>query len=391
MKNFLLLIFLVGCFKLTAQTWQSAPFYLGGERDDAVGFTIDNLGYVGTGRDAGFQYRSDFYQFQDNEWTPIAPLLGIERQYTCSFSLNQTGCVLTGIAPNDSLLNEMQCYDPIGNIWTIKPYFPGAARLQAASFSIGNYGFCGGGRNLSTDFHDWYCYHATINSWSAISPYPKACHEAVAFSINGMGYVGLGKSLSNSYYSDFYSYNPITDEWKAIASFPGAVRTYATAFAIGERGYVVTGQDENGVFSNECWQYNPQSNSWIQLTDFPFEAKRGVSHFTIDHRAHIVTGLDDSFQRLNTHQMYCVELAEISPSVLLYPNPSKGVFAIQSNNEQLISSVSIFNLLGQLIYQNEMNTGYILIDSNLEIGCYVIQIKFKEGKEEIKKLVIVRE
>jgi hypothetical protein len=48
MKKFLPLIFLVGCFKLTAQTWQSAPFFLGGERDDAVGFSIDTIGYVGT-------------------------------------------------------------------------------------------------------------------------------------------------------------------------------------------------------------------------------------------------------------------------------------------------------------------------------------------------------
>jgi N-acetylneuraminic acid mutarotase len=369
MKKFLFLIFFVGCFKLNAQTWQSAPFYLGGEHDDAVGFTIENVGYVGTGRDAGFQDRSDFYQFQDSQWTPIASLLGLERQYACSFSLNQTGCVLTGLAPNDSLLNEMQCYDPAINQWTIKPNFPGNARLQAASFSIGNYGFCGGGRNLTTDFNDWYCYHATTNNWSAILPYPKTCHEAVAFSINGMGYVGLGKSLSTTYYSDFYSYNPITNEWKAIASFPGAVRTYATAFAIGEMGYVVTGQDENGVFSNECWQYNPKTNSWNQLTDFPFEAKRGVAHFTVDHCAHIVTGLDDTFQRLNTHQTFCVELNEISPSVLLYPNPSKGIFALQVKGEQIVSSLSIYNLLGKLVYQNELNTLYQLIDSSLDIGC----------------------
>jgi N-acetylneuraminic acid mutarotase len=390
MKKFLLLIFLVGCFKFTAQTWQSAPFYLGGERDDAVGFSILTIGYVGTGRDAGFQYRSDFYQFQNNQWSPIASLLGIERQYVCSFSLNQKGCVLTGIAPNDSLLNEMQCYDPMTNQWTIQPSFPGGARLQAASFSIGNYGFCGGGRNLTSDFNDWYCYHAAPNSWSAISPYPKACHEAVAFSINGMGYVGLGKSLSTAYYSDFYSYNPITNEWKVIASFPGALRTYATAFAIGEMGYVVTGQDENGVFSNECWQYTPQTDSWNQLTDLPFEAKRGVAHFTVDHCAHIVTGLDDAFQRLNTHQTYCVELAEISPSVLLYPNPSTGIFALHVKGEQIVSSLSIYNLLGKLVYQNELNTQYQLIDSSIDIGCYVLHIKFNIGEEEIQKLVIVK-
>jgi N-acetylneuraminic acid mutarotase len=389
MKKNLFFIFLVDCLKLTAQTWQSAPFYLGGERDDAVGFSIGNSGYVGTGRDAGFQYRSDFYQFQDNQWIPIASLLGIERQYACSFSLNQMGCVLTGIAPNDSLLNEMQCYDPAENLWSIKSAFPGAPRIQASSFSIGNYGFCGGGRNLTTDFNDWYCYNAFTNSWNGISPYPKACHESVAFSINGIGYVGLGKSLSNTYYAYFYSYNPITNEWKALASFPGTLRTYATAFAIGEMGYVVTGQDENGTFSNEYWQYNPQTNSWKQLTDFPFETKRGVAHFTIDNCAHIVTGLDENFQRLNTHQTYCVEQTDTTSPLCLYPNPSTGVFALQVKGEQTITSISILNLLGKLVYQNELSTNYYLLDlSCLDIGCYIIHVNLNSGASIVKKLVV---
>ena len=66
--------------------------------------------------------------------------------------------------------------------------------------------------------------------------------QAVAFSVNGKGYVGTGFNIgSGGTLDDFEEYDPILDSWTSIASFPGGPRTLAVGIAIGSKGYVGTG------------------------------------------------------------------------------------------------------------------------------------------------------
>ncbi len=95
---------------------------------------------------------------------------------------------------------------------------------------------------------------------------------AVAFSINGMGYVGLGHGEVGN---KFWRYNPVENSWTEVAPFPGGQRAGATSFVIGEKAYVGLG----GGAPNDFWSYSPQSNSWSKVADFPFESNlaRGFS------------------------------------------------------------------------------------------------------------------
>jgi hypothetical protein len=97
-------------------------------------------------------------------------------------------------------------------------------------------------------------------------------YDAVAFSINGMGYVGLG---SGGVGNKFWQYNPAENSWAEVAPFPGGQRAGATSFVIGDKAYVGLG----GGAPNDFWSYSPQSNSWSQISDFPFESymARGFS------------------------------------------------------------------------------------------------------------------
>jgi hypothetical protein len=83
----------------------------GTARDEAVGFSIANKGYIGTGRDNSNPYKQDFWE-----------------------------------------------YDPVSNIWTQKADFGGTARVEPVGFSIGNKGYIGTGTGNVSQMTDFWEY-----------------------------------------------------------------------------------------------------------------------------------------------------------------------------------------------------------------------------------------
>ncbi len=73
---------------------------------------------------------------------------------------------------------------------------------------------------------------------------------------------------------------------------------------------------------------------------------------------------------------------DAEPQFLMYPNPSKGLVHIKS--EQHISSIHLFDVRGKLLQKFSSN---ILNIEALPVGMYVIEINTKEGAIETKKLI----
>lgn len=352
--------------------------------DDAVGFSIGEAGFVGSGRDDALQYQTAFYKFQDGSWITIDPMTGIGRQYATSFSFQTKGCVLTGVGPNDSLIKEMQCYNALNEQWEIKPDFPGEPRLQASSFTIGNLGFCGGGRSLTETFDDWYMYDESKDQWTRIRDFPIPLYECVAFQTLGFGFVGLGKDLSGNFNDRVFKYLPLTDEWVEIASFPGTARIYSIGFELNNAGFICTGLDENDEFINEFWQYDPKADVWKKLTDPDYSLRRGVSGFTVDHCIHMISGLDSSFNRLDEHWSYCTNPENTGIEILLYPNPAnEQIMIIPSENAE----VYVYSVVGDLADQFSVEEEYLWDCSSLANGVYLLL--FQSEKTTVLKKVII--
>ena len=92
----------------TPNLWTQKANFGGGARFSAVGFSIGNKGYIGTGNN----YPQDFWE-----------------------------------------------YDPITNLWTQKANFGGGPRRDAVGFSIGNKGYIGTGQNNNGNSRsDFWCY-----------------------------------------------------------------------------------------------------------------------------------------------------------------------------------------------------------------------------------------
>jgi N-acetylneuraminic acid mutarotase len=222
-----------------SNTWTQKADYPGQGRYGLFGFGIGNFGYAGTGWSGGGNPHNDFWQYDpsNNTWTAKANFGGSARYSTVGFTIGTKGYAGLGYSP---LLRDFWEYDPTANTWTQKANFP-AYRQAAIGIGVGNYGYVGTGYASGQHFGDWYEFDPANNTWTAKSPMPgKHRRGAVAFAINNQAFVGMGFNDS-TYLTDFSKYDPATDQWTEVASIGGVPRYSGFAFTIGGYGYVGSG------------------------------------------------------------------------------------------------------------------------------------------------------
>jgi hypothetical protein len=72
-------------------------------------------------------------------------------------------------------------------------------------------------------------------------------------------------------------------------------------------------------------------------------------------------------------------------TIAVYPNPSTGNFTIQNNESLVGASVMVYNILGQMV--KEFNLETTTTNETLNTGMYLLQIE-KEGVSSTKKLIV---
>ncbi len=111
-------------------------------RDNTVGFSIGNKGYIGTGYNSGsFTRLRDFWEWDPatDVWLQKANYVGGALQGAAGFSLNGKGYIGTGTIGANK--RDFWSWDPQSNAWTQEINFGGAERWLACGFSIGNRGY----------------------------------------------------------------------------------------------------------------------------------------------------------------------------------------------------------------------------------------------------------
>jgi N-acetylneuraminic acid mutarotase len=189
-------------------------------RGMAVGFSINTKGYIGTGlKDtysaSGYtiQTYQDFWEWDQatNVWTKKADFGGIARYGAVGFSIGNKGYIGTGSDEGNSLLKDFWEWDQATNVWTKKADFGGIARSGAVGFSIGNKGYIGTGYGdgmpLFKDFWEW---DQATNLWTRKADFGGGARSsAVGVSIGNKAYIGTGNGGSIIYaYQDFWEYDP---------------------------------------------------------------------------------------------------------------------------------------------------------------------------------------
>ena len=320
-------------------TWTQKADFGGGLRSKAVGFSIGNKGYIGTGKE-DWAYKRDFWEYDPatDTWTQKADFGGTARYDAIGFSIRDKG-YLGGGSVNSLGGLEFWEYDPATDTWTQKADFGGMVPVDGVGFSIGNKGYVGTGLMNSKDFWD---YDPSIDTWTrmadfggtgragavgfsigdkgyigtggadfweydpmAINPWTRRAdfvqlsgysrHSGVGFSIGDKGYIGTGISGGEDRLRDFWEYDSVADNWTQKADFGGGKRYGAIGFSIGSKGYVGTGGDDASPYNNmykDFWEFDPASNTWTRKGDFGGVGRVHFSGFSIDGKGYIGTGLD---------------------------------------------------------------------------------------------------
>jgi N-acetylneuraminic acid mutarotase len=305
-KNILLLVLLIlGKIHLvrSQDSWTQKADYGGTARSFAVGFNIDGKGYLGTGDDDGATNGSGkaFWKYDPitNIWTQMANFGGSKRESAVGFSVGNFGYLGTGVGGlMGELLSDFWQYDPTSNTWTQKADLPSAPRKWASGFSIGDKGYLGfGDAGFNGLRKDFYEYDPATDTWTEKAQLGgKGRSTAGAFSIGGKGYVlGGAATPSDEPSRDLWEYDPVTNQWTEKASFPGAGRTSPVGFAMQGKGYYGTGhyhlEDFEVVVLSDFWEYDPVSDLWLEKASLEGAPRYRAVGFAISNKAYIGTGL----------------------------------------------------------------------------------------------------
>jgi hypothetical protein len=290
--------------------WKKSAEYSGSGRGGAVSFTIGDDVYVGLGYSNG-DYFSSFYKYNTtiDNWASITKKVdgneigvfpGTPRREAVAFSVNGKGYIGTGVDEDGDRLNDFWEYDPtkpVADRWSeVSSQFPGGIRQGAVAFAFNNIAYVGTGYGVldgedQNNLKDFYKFEN--GTWSESLGYGGSkTTDATTFVIGDNAYLVSGvNNLDN-----IWEFNSTSETWKQLKdidkdnSAENVQRTSAISFVIDGKGYVTTGLGGN---SREVWEYNVAKDDWVERTSLENEVISRVDAigFNIDNRGFIVTGL----------------------------------------------------------------------------------------------------
>jgi N-acetylneuraminic acid mutarotase len=286
--------------------WSWISDFKGVGRSGATCFTIGDSVYIGLGYNSGNtpRYLQDFYKYdyKTNQWTAIKPFPGAGRSDAVAFSANNKGYVGTGYDGNN-YCSDFYEYTPATNTWKKVASLGTFGRRNAVAFSIDNSGYVGTGYsgNYLSDF--WkFTPNADTGSWTAIPDMPTKRSNSVTFVLGGKGYVVTGDN-NGTYLNSFYRYNPASQVWEELRKVSNVssdsyddnyniIRSNAVAFTNQSKAYITCGTT-SGV-RGDTWEYNPADDTWVQKTSFEGTSRTEALGFSVGNRLYFTTGRSGS-------------------------------------------------------------------------------------------------
>lgn len=376
-------------FHLSAQlenSWVKKNDFGGLKRERAVAFSIGNYGYVATGVDTAEVILNDLWQYDptNDSWSQKANLPGPPRRDAVAFTAEGKGFVGTGIDADEALgankLKDFWAYDPTSNTWAQIADYPGVGGLGlyfATAFDLDGKGYvCGGKVGPNSYTNQLWEYKPSLNQWTQRANFPGGVrYQLSSFSIGLYGYVGLGTD-QDIYRKDFWRYNAGSNQWSQIASLPASERAASVTFSIGNRGFVCMGTD--GGLLDDLWEYIPEIDYWVSRAPYGGSERKNAVGFVVNGKAYVGTGKGYSGKKQGIEEytpMQLVGLNDLSlAKISIYPNPTTEYFRIDHNAIEPVR-VTVYSVLGQLVYENNSIQDNELIDvGNLQNGTYIVRV-----------------
>jgi N-acetylneuraminic acid mutarotase len=176
--------------------------------------------------------------------------------------------------------------------WTSRKDHPGTVRLNAIAFSLSGKGYWGMGMDMtSSHLRDIWSYDPKSDSWTQMKDFPFDLPAEASVTIGNKAYV-------MTFSGNLYEYNPDTDSWRFLSDSPVGNRAGMTAFALGGKAYFGTGSNRDSVYFavyKDFWEYDPSLNTWVKISDFPGAARTDAISFVIGNKAYAGLGSNGLF------------------------------------------------------------------------------------------------
>lgn len=233
-----------------------------------------------------------------NSWVKKNDFAGFKREQAVSFVVNEKGYITTGVDTSETVLKDLWEYNPTNDSWTQRADLPGSGRRNAIGFAMNGKGYVGTGidndeATIGVKLTDFWEYNPLTNNWLQKANFPGATGDgiyyATGFSVEGKGYVCGGKIGPNNYSDELWEYKPATNQWTQRTDFPGGVRYNLSSLTIGNVAYIGLGTDQN-VYRYDWWQYNPGNNQWTQKNHFIGGQRAGASTFELFGNGYVCLG-----------------------------------------------------------------------------------------------------
>jgi len=238
-----------------------------------IGVGIGSYGYVYS--DSGNQFWR--YDPIADTWARKSDLPGLYRLFPVSFVIGNKAyfgggeCyILTGTGSTILFDGGFFSYDPSTNLWDSLTSIP--------CVFYGASGFVANGKGYVTGILDTnslvptispcvYEYDPVSNNWTQKANFPgKARTDATSFSIGNIGYFGIGDTGTGGVFKDLWQYNAYTDMWTSMDTIPCIDgKDQDASFSVNYKGYICFGSDMNP--DAEIWEYTPDSVNSTHVID----------------------------------------------------------------------------------------------------------------------------
>lgn len=301
----------------------------------------------------GQYYYSNIYRYTSlprGEWKKAANFPGPPRSFPFYFIANgkgYMGCGWNGTAA----LKDCWEFDPTTESWTQLTDFPGKARSSPIFFSLGNKGYVGAGSFdepltshafLAADF---YSFDAASRTWQQLKDFPARQYlgedgicGTYNFSLGGYGFAGGGHISWQNDCFGLYRYDTAADIWTPQSEAPldyhkTAYRlNNAACFVIGDTAFVGTGVSDFDIndAGDNFFRYHYTDNSWEYIGPFPGGSTTGNVGFTNSGFGYIgVDKIADLWQYKNSGTDRLFKVTTRSPDSYL----NKGGIAFTFGNK----------------------------------------------------------
>nr|WP_321406257.1 IPT/TIG domain-containing protein [uncultured Carboxylicivirga sp.] len=231
--------------------WKRLIDFPGGNRFNGVGFVIEDNVFFGTGSSPSpyHIYYKDWwkYNIQNNTWTKLQDFNGEERSGAVAFKINNSGYIGTGSGSGTiEYFTDVWRYDEMTDDWSKVADYP-EQMFYGIAISTSSNALVGLGRRFATDISFMYRYDPGNDQWTKIKDFPQGGdnNRSLGFVINDQIYASIG------YWHSFYFYNSMYQSWSEIETSDLIDNRNAIAFSIYGRGYVGLGMN------NWMWEFDP--------------------------------------------------------------------------------------------------------------------------------------